>query len=841
MQNSNEQGRTLLELLAVFVIIILLSTGTFWLYGGIMASNEATSLHDDIMLRGRLEKEGRPSQKKTFSTALPDKTRYGETIHQNQEADGYYYSFAVASIKEDICKELIKMDYTDAYRVTINDVAYGITSAGLIDGTPQCLESNTLAITFQKNTDSEGTYIPRLCHNQDDCPNTRRCVNHLCVDTCESCNEDQVCFQGECVTGGCKKGQCCPDNCCKCDTDNDVCTKCNENFYLSNGKCISCPDHATCSACSDETFTCKENFRKTENGTGCYCPAGYKLDGDTCSPCPAGTYSTANDSSTCTPCPCGTYNNQEAQTSCYPCDEGTYAIDTGNTSCTAATGRDYVDPSDRCQKQTASACNKPNSSRTGQEACSTTDTTCDAGVHKHPDGEGHCVCDTAGTQGDCPSGKVADGNCNCVGCINDGQCGATQCDINNGECCPSDKPYYDATNKNCVACKDTNTGTGRDDGCGASGNNICNAWENTGHGKFGDYCGSCIDDKEMADIDTGCGTNNKNICVNDAPSCQGKPKQANGAPACWHNHSSNEVGTRCVECIFDGHCHALDTNDSKPICNQSTFTCETCPSDKPYPLWNNEKHETATCVQCITDDHCPSGASCNKNTFTCDCPENTSYINPNGVCTLCPTDAIGTNNTTNATSCVCPGGKLHNPHPDHNNCYCPTEKPYWINNTCVICNPGTQDQGCTNGFFCNADGNSCYCPAGKYINSSNQCVDCPVNGVCTSNNITNPCTDHRFAHLSGTSCVQCTSASDCTRGSNASSAICPNDEIWLQGGGGWNIAVNGRAGSEAPICYNNRCEVLVYGGTSSNSCKSGYDNGHSMAYRGRCACTPAFR
>ena len=125
MQKGNEQVRSLLEMLAVIVFIVFLSMGSIWLYGWAMSANEANSLHDDIMLRGRLEQEGRPTKKKSFSTALENKTRLGQDIIETRDADGYYYSFTVESIKEDVCQKLLTKDYEGADRITINGIAYG--------------------------------------------------------------------------------------------------------------------------------------------------------------------------------------------------------------------------------------------------------------------------------------------------------------------------------------------------------------------------------------------------------------------------------------------------------------------------------------------------------------------------------------------------------------------------------------------------------------------------------------------------------------------------------------------------------------------------------------------
>jgi hypothetical protein len=54
-------------------------------------------------------------------------------------------------------------------------------------------------------------------------------------------------------------------NCKECNNDLDVCTKCEDTFYVANGKCLACTTN--CKLCTDATFgTCSE------------CDVGYFLD-----------------------------------------------------------------------------------------------------------------------------------------------------------------------------------------------------------------------------------------------------------------------------------------------------------------------------------------------------------------------------------------------------------------------------------------------------------------------------------------------------------------------------------------------------------------------------------
>ncbi len=160
--------------------------------------------------------------------------------------------------------------------------------------------------------------------------------------------------------------------------------------------------------------------------------------------------------------------------------------------------------------------------------------------------------------------------------------------------CPDATPVWDPSSKQCVTCRDTAKGVSKDSGCSSS-KKLCGAGENTGNGKAGSYCGICIDDVTGNGKDTGC-TANAHICVKD--DC-GDSRGSNGARKCWHNHASKEVGTRCVECIFDSNCP-----QEKPHCNQTSFTCESC--DKNH-YWDGKQ-----CKSCSS-----SGTSSGGTVYLC--------------------------------------------------------------------------------------------------------------------------------------------------------------------------------------------------------------------------------
>jgi len=70
--------------------------------------------------------------------------------------------------------------------------------------------------------------------------------------------------------------------------------------------------------------------------------------GQTCSSCPAGTYSPVASSSDCIPCDPGTYQDQAASSSCNSCATDTYAYLPGATACLKCIGGRPVSCTSSC-------------------------------------------------------------------------------------------------------------------------------------------------------------------------------------------------------------------------------------------------------------------------------------------------------------------------------------------------------------------------------------------------------------------------------------------------------------------------------------------------------------
>jgi hypothetical protein len=74
------------------------------------------------------------------------------------------------------------------------------------------------------------------------------------------------------------------------------------------------------------------------------CQPGTFVNGSTCSPCAAGSFSATTNSATCSPCPVGTYAENVGQVACTTCPGGGTTTGTGSTSSSACTTPPAVCP-----------------------------------------------------------------------------------------------------------------------------------------------------------------------------------------------------------------------------------------------------------------------------------------------------------------------------------------------------------------------------------------------------------------------------------------------------------------------------------------------------------------
>ncbi len=132
--------------------------------------------------------------------------------------------------------------------------------------------------------------------------------------------------------------------------------------------------------------TCVANAIYTNNE--CICKAGYYKNGDTCSPCPAGSYS-GNGATSCLQCPSGQYSATTAAISCSVCKGGTYSV-AGSSNCTQCNAGTYsADGASKCD-----SCSDGKYSLKGASVC----TPCSSGISNST----HSGCRECLTDADCP-------------------------------------------------------------------------------------------------------------------------------------------------------------------------------------------------------------------------------------------------------------------------------------------------------------------------------------------------------------------------------------------------------------------------------------------------------
>ena len=622
-KSSNESGRSLLEMIAIFALMMLISLGGLKIYQWAMASHDAAIIHDDLMARGKLNQEGKPGQKKLFATDLFDKNakknadgqfvtaaRNGKEITASEEADGYYYSYSVGGINEPTCKRLIRQSWAGADRIKVNNTTYKISTGqntkGQIVGSPECDNTNTIQVTFSKNTGAKGSYIPKTCSNNSNCPASRSCQNGICVDppSCDGCTADQVCFQGECVTkGGCKKGNCCPEPCSECDQAEDVCTKCQSGYYLVDGVCIECPEYATCDGGS-KPFECTAPFLKTLDESGCDCPAGYVLNTDegTCTLCPAGKVCGGNNTTTPENCPLGSY-----------CPEGTIEP----TEC---------DPGKYCPEGSKEPLCYPGYVLSEDDQCEVAEKDSpNAGCLNGlvADGAGSCYCPAGyglvdGVCSVCTGNTISKANGQCV------DCGAGTANSTHTQCaCSTNAHQISETDLTCscntpFALDNTNHTCYCPAGYGLSGN-TCSACTGNTISKAGGYC-----------VDCGAGTANNN---HTDCNCYANATHDPNTLLCSCNANHALIGGTCQYCTY-GVASATSCYACQPNTRNGCGTAYTCNS-------------SGSCTPCVNQtcgcDYCSNGSGgCMNLTAACRAKYNSNW-KADG--TQCRTD----NNQRNGT------------------------------------------------------------------------------------------------------------------------------------------------------------------------------------------------
>ena len=343
---TKETGRTMLEMIAVIVLIILLSIGSLSGYKQVVARHQATVLHQDIMVEASSRRGDNAQKKSTYDSGLGSKTRQGLTMKTERSSDTF--TIIVNEVSAALCSPLKKKDWKDALRIKINNDVYKPYDPDKPNDPNQIQcpsgdDNFNLSLIFPYKVSAIEAYQD-FCHNDDDCMRCQTC--HAATGTCQNDCEAGTCVAGTCVGQACEEGKTLVGTTCQpCKTDySATCSSCNStttpywtedrkcvchegscgtNFYCdANGACQECPEHATC---ADGTFTCDTGYVKSESEDSCValsCSKGETLVETTCQPCQTDYSATCSScNSTTTP-----YWTEDKKCVCHEgsCGDGAY-------------------------------------------------------------------------------------------------------------------------------------------------------------------------------------------------------------------------------------------------------------------------------------------------------------------------------------------------------------------------------------------------------------------------------------------------------------------------------------------------------------------------------------
>ena len=348
---SKETGRTMLEMIAVIVLIILLSIGSLMGYKQVVARHQATVLHQDIMVEASSRRGDNAQKKSTYDSGLGHKTRQGLAMETERSSDTF--TIIVKEVSAALCSSLKKKDWDDALRIKINGNVYKPNDPNQIQ-CPSGDDNFELSLIFPYKVSAIEAYQD-FCRNESECMSCQTC--NTTTGTCQNTCGAGTCVANVCVGQACEEGETLVGTTCQpCKTDySATCSSCNStttpywtedkkcvchgdscgtNFYCdTNGACQECPKHATC---ADGTFTCDTGYVKSELGDSCValsCSKGETLVGTACQPCQTDYSATCSSCNSTTP-----YWNGTECTEALP--ERTC---TDNTDCKAGEYCNYYD------------------------------------------------------------------------------------------------------------------------------------------------------------------------------------------------------------------------------------------------------------------------------------------------------------------------------------------------------------------------------------------------------------------------------------------------------------------------------------------------------------------
>ena len=313
-----QEGRSMLELIAVLFVMGLLTLGAIAIYDNTITKHKADSLYNDVMVRFLLNNE-RKGQ--IFSTDMSNTTAFGLpiVIRRDKPVPGYN-KVTILNVENEICNQLINKSWPKESRIYLNEEVYPTYT----DACPT--QETAFSIVAKSSRRKQNVELPKICNTLKPCNACQNCVKGECLNACAS---DEVCSgtgnDVACAPMTCDNGLCCPPVPDDCEDgaptagDATHCA-CNCTGYVIDGSCYACPQHATCNG---ETVTTCETDYYLEDQTCHSCPAHATCDGEKIVTCETDYYLHEN---VCHDCPSQAVCNGIKVVSCV---EGFHVVGNG--------------------------------------------------------------------------------------------------------------------------------------------------------------------------------------------------------------------------------------------------------------------------------------------------------------------------------------------------------------------------------------------------------------------------------------------------------------------------------------------------------------------------------
>ncbi len=307
---AKQQGRSMLEMLAVLAIMGVLTVGGIAAYTFAVSKHRANQIYNQVDLRA-VASFGNPLVRQTQigqTYPLPGFDEVVENItYQHKKTSGNGYDIIASHVPERVCRRLQDMTFPVPKSVTLNEADLSST----------CGADNTFVFSY------DGLSVGKPSSGVDpidcNCEGCQSCESGTCQDNDNLCGPKEVCRSKVCQ---CASGYTeCLGSCY---------TTCQEGFIR---------DPVTCD-CVCEPQECPENATWNTATCSCECDEGYDMCNSACYPkCKGSGITGERDPDTCA---CICFEGTNADTCA--CPEG-YIYVAGQCQrfyCTGENGACYI-------------------------------------------------------------------------------------------------------------------------------------------------------------------------------------------------------------------------------------------------------------------------------------------------------------------------------------------------------------------------------------------------------------------------------------------------------------------------------------------------------------------